>query len=438
VPPVQGTTAIDTMGRIGSDRDIPWVRTLKPQVSEELEGIVMMMLSKDLRRRLTTLEVRDALAFLDGEKRILYQEMTEQEQIRRAQRIPKLKRKIRKLKKAVLRGKERDGSVIDLLRTYDELTDLRSTKDAAGVSARIDTLAEAMIFYREALVAPKIPVAPAASGRIAFLEKKLALEKRRLVHSGFTYVAPKPRRRKTPAVLALLGALAVAGFVYYLKAEEERAGTRTGRELGTAREDLKKRDLAAAERELDRAREDAARLPSSSPAHGELEDLAAWLSAERAFTEGERRCAELEALVERREYMKTQQAVDGLRSMLRTARPPPSSDLERRIQGLLGRTDEVRRHLEPYLVDIRVFKALHEAVHGAKAETERLKAELTGGRPPAKAEVASLRTQLSLILAKLTDSSVVAPEAIGPELGDVTSLNRSLLSAVEELLPKAR
>jgi serine/threonine protein kinase len=438
VPPVQGTTAMDTMGRIGSDRDIPWVRTLRPQVSEELEGVVMMMLSKDLRKRLTTVEVRDALALLDGEKRLLYQEPGEQEGVRRAQRLPKLRRKIRKLRKAILRGKERDGSILELFRTYDELADLGSTKDAPGVSARIDTLAEAMTFHREALAGPKIPIAPAAAGRITFLDKKLALEKRRLVHRGLTYVAPKPPRRLRPVALTLFGVLAVAGLLYYLRQEEESAGKRTALELGNARAELQKRDLGAAERALGRAREDATKLPSSSPAHGELDELTAWLSAEHTLSEGERRGAELEALVNRREYMKAQQMVDGLRTLLRTARPPPASDLERRIQGLLDRTEEVHRRVEPYLVDIRVFKALQEVVQGARGECERMKAELNAGRPPAKAEVTSLRNQLSLILVKLTDPSVVAPEAIGSELGDLTSLDRSLLAAVDELLAKAR
>jgi serine/threonine protein kinase len=438
VPPVQGTTAIDTMGKVGSDRDLPWVRTHKPQVSEELEALLMMMLSKELDKRLTTIEVRDALALLDSEKRLLYQELPAEEQARRAQRIPKLRRMIRKLRKAIVRGKDRDRSVVELFRSYDELADLQSTKDAAGVSARIDTLTEAKTFYRDALAAPKISIPPAAASRIALQDKKLALERRRLAHLGFSYVAPQPPRRKTPVALVALGVLAVGGLLYYLKAEEERAGKRTALELAIAREKLQGRDLDAAGKALDLARVDAAKLPATSPTQDELNDLAAWLSAERSASEGERRCAEVEALAEGRRYMKAAQSVDALRSMLLSARPPPSSDLERRIQGLLGRAEEIRRRVEPHLVDIRVFKSLQDAVHAAKADYERMNAAVNQGSPPIKAEVVSLRNQLTIVLAKLADPKVVAPEAIGPELGECASLNKSLMNALEDLLTKAR
>jgi serine/threonine protein kinase len=438
VPPVQGTTAIDTMGKVGSDRDVPWVRTLKPQVSLELEAVVMMMLSKDLGKRLTTIEVRESLALLDGENRLLDQEPTEEESVRRARRIPKLRRRVRKLQKAALRGRDRESSVIELFRTYDELADLLSTKDAAGVSARIDTLAEATGFYREALLGPKLSVPAAAAARAVLLDKKQALERRRLQHLGFTYVAPKPPRRKTTLALIAIGVLALAALLYTLKMEQDRAGERTVLELSLARGALLKGDLTAAAQALDRARGDAPELPSSSPSRGELEELTAWLESERTVVESERRLADLEALLERREYLKAAQSIDGLWAILGTARPPLSSDFERRIGGLRHRAENVRRQLDPLAADIRVYTALQEACASARERYRGMKAELDAGKPPLKADVSSLRDRVARTLSKLSDPQVVEPDSIGPAFGEGLNSIQALLDSLQELLAKAR
>src|SRR5688572_6754911 len=75
-PPAKAPRPMDAVALIQSPRDPRWPREANPRVSEELEDVVMMMLSKDVKTRLGTLEVRAQLKFLDENNVLLHTEPT--------------------------------------------------------------------------------------------------------------------------------------------------------------------------------------------------------------------------------------------------------------------------------------------------------------------------------------------------------------------------
>ncbi|MGH7341987.1 MAG: protein kinase domain-containing protein, partial [Candidatus Rokuibacteriota bacterium] len=302
-PPAQGTSPMDTLGQIGHDKDLTWPRTVKPQISEELEDVVMMMLSKDLRRRLTTYEVRALLDPIERENRFLHQSPSEELDRKLADRRKEVRRRLRKLRRAAKRRGKPDRFVA-AGQFYDamvELAELQPRSSAESVSARADLYTEAIQFHRDGVLAGG-PQAPAAvEAKVRLLEKRLALERRRLDQKGFRYVPPRRSRPwlRIALVLLLAVALGVGGFFGY-------------------------------------------------------EEWARWRN-ETALEEASRGLARVEQSLSRREHVKASQEIESVQAVLGGMRRPHTPEFARDADALRARLAAHREAIGRYRTDIQVY-----------------------------------------------------------------------------------
>jgi len=385
-PPAQGTSPMETMGMIGHDKDFAWPRSLKPQISEELEDVVMMMLSKDLRRRLTTYEVRALLETIEKRNRFLHQRPDEEQERTLAARQNEARRRVRKLRRAAAR-RGRPDRFVAAGEFYDavvELAELQPRDRAESVSARADLYAEAIQFHRDVLTAAGPPAPPAVDARARLLEKRLALERRRLEQKGFTYVPPRRSRPWLRAVVALLLAAALGGAALFGVQEWAR-----------------RRNEAASE-------------------------------------EASRGLASVEQSLGRREHVRASQEIEAVQAALGRMRRPHTPEFARSVDVLRARVEAHREAIGRYRTDIQVYHGLMAARRIAEDEYARIKAALAAGNPPRRKAVEALQEQVAHLLARLREPNVVNPEAIGPELQETLRQVESLAASLAELRTRAK
>jgi hypothetical protein len=358
---------------------------MKPQISEPLEDVLMMMLSKDLRMRLTTHEVRDLLARLEKENLLLHQEPTEEQERSTAARVQALRRKIPKLRRrASRRGRpDRFAAAAELYEACAELAELQPRTGAAGISGRIDAFGEALAFHQDAFAAPGLTVPEALVAQVQLLEKRRGLERRRLENAGLSYAAPPPRKagRRIVRVL-LLAALAVAGYAGY--------------------------------REL-RPR---------------------W--NESVYEDAKQASAQVRRHISDREHAKAAKGIEKVLGALDWLVGPHAPEFERRVKELRDQIEADRRTVGRYEADIQVYTGLMDAFRKSGEEAAQMKAALASGKPPARKAVEALQEQVSRLLARLRDPKIVSPDAIGPEAAQSVRKVEELVRSLEDLRAKAR
>lgn len=384
-PAHQATTPLETMALIGQDKDFAWPRTMKPQISELLEDVLMMMLSKDIRMRLTTHEVRALLGRLEKENLLLHQEPTEDQERSTAAQTRALRRKISKLKRRASRPGRPDSlaATAELYEACAELAELQPRSGAAGISARIDALDEALAFHQETFAAPGMTVPETLAAQVQLLEKRRGLERRRLENAGLDYTARPPRRagRRMVRVL-LLAVLAVGAYYGYLRVKP--------------------------------------------------------LWNESVYEEARQGASQVQRHIAGREHAKAAKEIEKVQIALDRLVGPHAPEFERRVKELHDRIDADRRTIGRYQADIQVYTGLMDAFRLSGEEYDQMKAGLASGKPPSRKAVVALEEHASRLLARLRDPKIVNPEAIGPEITQSVEKAEELIRLLVELRAQAR
>ena len=419
-PPVLGASPIDTMGQIGHEKDVTWVRTHNPQVSEELEDVVMMMLAKDRRARPTAYEIRALLARVEKRNQLFYQEPTENQRRQNEAAAEKARREARKLRAQCSKGSdaERASAAARYYAKVAERVDLMPRADAAAVSVRLDLLRETLDFHKTAFEGRSGEAVAKATAGASLPSKMAALEKRRLEKSGFEYVVRKPRKLGRKALVALAGAIIIAMAVLFTLTVVQRQRTLRAVDdaLGRAQVALERKDIGAARRAFREAGEAARDLPQSAAQVQGIAEFGRRLDEHEAYAEAERLHGEVERSLAARTYSKASQEISALLRALEKLREPLDPTLGEHASALRRRVEEDQKRITRYASDINVYSGLIGSFRQVRAEFERLKADRTGGKPVVPTAVAALADQVSKIQAKLKDPKLINPDAIGPEL----------------------
>jgi len=418
VPPAKAPSAMDAVALIQSPKDPRWVRDVNPRVSEELEDVVMMMLAKDLRYRLTTYEVRSLLKYLGENNTLLHREATPRQRRQDGRAARRLAREIHVLRDSLLEeGKGvRVGSIRKVYTLYEDMAEFYPRESERGINKRIDCYEGAITFHRDFVAPLGESAATGARDRILLLEKRCALEHRRLEHRGFKRCISQPRRFGRKALFAGGGLLIVSMAVLF--------GNQLGRELEARRrldfslagveEALLARDLNRSRVELEQARSAALDLPLSTARVQKLKTLAERIETEERFAEASSQVADLQALLAAHDYATAAEKIEGIRQTL--GRPSPEGDtlLMARIGELLGRVEHEGVRLGRFSADIRVFTALLKASDDLERWVAGMNSRVRRGEIPQADEESDLMVLLETIEGKLGNPSLVDPDAIGP------------------------
>ncbi len=277
-PPHKGTSIMNTVMCAQDNKDPSFVRELAPGVSEELEDVVMMMLSKDLKYRLTGSETKELLGTVVREKRSSYQARSKEQENARIEEIRALKREIKSLDKKVAKVKESsviNPDIFTAAKKYEQLASLLAGD--AGIyhvvnedktelkSARTDALEHAIKYC--GLMTEKFSR--------PLLEKKLALEKRRLIRfNELGLIKPKSGNKKMGLVASLVAAGVLgAGLVGLYSFNEKHKKEIISAKIETAESYLRSKDYKSVNKALLEAENDTKDYPSSHPLSLKLREL---------------------------------------------------------------------------------------------------------------------------------------------------------------------
>jgi serine/threonine protein kinase len=256
-PPAQGSNTFETLQMIGLTLDDPpWIREFKPEVSEELEDLVMMMLSKDINARLSTSEAKDLLGKIVKEGRSSYRPVTKEQSQTISQERRVLDREIRTLSSTVAKISRSGKTPEDLFllaRKYESAGEIYGRRDGIylqssvkknGTSAdgeirkeieervykspRLDAFEHAVAHYEEYFRSR--PVGKLSQEQLMvkqfdlpLLIKKVELEKRRLKRVvQLEGVKPVKASRMKAAGIAALVAASVIGIGTYFVLDHKK------------------------------------------------------------------------------------------------------------------------------------------------------------------------------------------------------------------------
>jgi serine/threonine protein kinase len=436
-PPAKAPRAMDSVALIQSPKDPRWVREVNPRVSEELEDVVMMMLTKDLRYRLTTYEVRNLLRYLDENNTLLHREATAAQRRQDSRAARRLDREIRGLRAALLGEAKavRVGSIRKVYTLYEDMAELHPRESERGINHRIDCYEEAMAFHRETVAGLGDNVARGVRDRILLLEKRWALEHRRLGQRGFKRRISQPRRLGRKSFFAAAGLLIVSMAVLF--------GNQLGRELDARRrlddsllgaeKALLARDLVRARSEMEQARTAALDFPPSSPRFQKEKSLAGRLEWEERLAEASVQLADLQGRIAARDYAAAAEKIEGIRQTLE--RPVPETDpaLAGRIGELLRRTEQESAQLGRYSADLKVFGALVKVLDDLERREAAMNSRVGRGEIPPTDEEAALAPLLDSIESKIGNPMLVDPGAIGPRFEEAGRRLAALRASVNDL-----
>ncbi len=291
-PPHKGTSVMNTVMCAQENKDPQFVRELAPDVSEEFEDIAMMMLSKDLKKRLSAYEARDLLGSVVREKRTNYRVRSKEQEKVRNDDIKTLRGEIKSLDKKVARA-TRSGvitaDVYTAAQKYEQLAGLLARD--AGIyhavngdktelkSARTDALEHAVLYYdefskkdvgkmtKEELMATKFTK--------PILEKRLALEKRRLIRfNELGLVKPLNGNKKMGLIASAVAAGVLGlGLVGLYSFNEKHKKEIINAKIETAESYLRSKDYKLTHKSLSEAENDTKDYASSHPLTLKLREL---------------------------------------------------------------------------------------------------------------------------------------------------------------------
>jgi hypothetical protein len=400
---------MDAVALIQSPKDPRWPRESNPRVSEELEDALMMMLSKDLKARLTSYETRTLLKFLDENNALLHSEPTRRQRRANAKTARRVLKEIRRLRDALIAAGEglRVADVRKLYTLYEDCAELQPRDEEAGVNERLHLLEEAMAFHR-AVVAPRGDAfLKGVRDRISLIEKRRALEMRRLERRGFKRIVRRPRRWGRPLVFTAAGLLIVTLAVLsgLRFGEDFQSRRRIDVSLGMAEAALQTLDLGTARSQLALAVQDAQDLPLSSPAVRRLQALTARLEAADRVDEASSRADRLRKKVEAKDWPAAAVELAEARRLIGGEFPEA---LDEPVSQVRARLDKDERLLDRHLADVRVFAGLVRQLDDLEAQSARL------STPPLKGDLDPLNAKLDGVYFKLVNPEVVRPDLIGP------------------------
>ena len=441
-PPAKASRPMDAVAIIQSPKDPRWIRELNPRVSEELEDVVMMMLSKDVKTRLGTLETRMLLKYLDDNNALLYTEPTPAQRRQDARAARRLVREIRRQRAALAAAgaRLRAADLRKLFTLYEDAADLHPRDAEAGVNERLALYEEALAFHRQAVESAGEAALKGVRDRVLLIEKRRALELRRLERLGFQRRVRRPRRWGRSFLVATGGVLIVAMAVLSgLRLGEDLQNRRRiehGLRLAEAAFDA--RNFSVARAQIQQAWQDAQDLALSSPEVRRLNALAQRIEiadrVELAVAGYER----LRGHVESREYADAAAEIDSLRRVLDRPVPPEETALAGRVQELVASLDKAQAVIDRHSADIKVHAGLVKALEEIAGQSARLSAGIPKGEFPGATTIDELREKLEAVAAKVANPDVVSPESIGPAYDETTKKIDALRAALADLPRQAR
>jgi serine/threonine protein kinase len=291
-PPHKGTSVMNTVMCAQENKDPQFIRELAPDVSEEFEDIAMMMLSKDLKKRLSAYEARDLLGSVVREKRTNYRVRSKEQEKIRNDDIKTLRGEIKSLDKKVARATRSGEITADVYiaaQKYEKLAGLLERD--AGIyhavdgdktelkSARTDALEHAVLYYDEF---SKKDVGQMTKDELMatkftrpILEKRLALEKRRLIRfNELGLIKPQNKGRKIGLAASLVAAgILGAGLIGLYSFNEKHKRELISAKVETAESYLRSKDYKSVHKSLSEAENDTKDYPSSHPLSLKLREL---------------------------------------------------------------------------------------------------------------------------------------------------------------------
>jgi serine/threonine protein kinase len=362
-PPTRSTTLVAIMNEFAQNQEPKWVREERPEVSEMLEDTVMMMLSKDLTKRLTTSEVKKRLDDLTAINQLIYRAPAPSDQAR----AQELKQIIQKYSRARIRSQRATNRTRVQIIAHDRLGDLQPRNTALGINARIDHYEAAIKLYHAAANDPQTAnITETLKLRAKLLEKKCALEYRRLNCLKFERVKPMPQSHKKPVLvgltaLGLIGLGSYVGLTFY-NANIERV----------------------------HQKEVTARLNS------EFYERALSLSHD------------VERYLKAQEYFRAKKGADDITTLLGKI-TQPTGELREKINVVRVNLEKYDRELKKQEIDLTVYVGIIPAI----AEAEKNWQNIEKSRTPQPETI----TTLANTLERLGDvlNRAVKPEAVGKE-----------------------
>jgi serine/threonine protein kinase len=435
--PAKASRPMDAVALIQSASDPRWVREINPRVSDELEDLVMMMLSKDLKLRLSTFEVRSQLKYLDENNALLYREATAGQRRQDARAARRVMKEIRSLRSSLIAEGEgaRANSIRKLYALYEDWAELQPRDEERGVNLRLGAYEEALAFHQEHVAPRGATFSKGVKDRVSLLEKRRALELRRLERKGFQRGSYKPRRWGRTLLFTAASLLIVTMAILFGHGlgKEIDLRRRTDEALQTAEEALASKDLRRARTELEAARLNASDLPLSSPKVRRLQELEAQLGAADRYERAVALQADLRRQLDERRYAKAAEDIESIRRIL--DQPTGESPLAAPIKVLLAAVEEDAKRIELYSADIKVYSGLLKALDEIEARVARLRVE-----PAAPEATTELSAKFEAVALKLLNPDVVSPHAIGPafeETGRRLAATRASIAELSRPRPAA-
>jgi serine/threonine protein kinase len=403
-PPAKAPRATDAIALIQSPQDPRWPREANPRVSEELEDALMMMLAKDVKSRLTAYETRTLLKFLDENNALLHLEPTRRQRRSNAKSARKLLKEIRARRAALTAAGEalRVAEIRKLYTLYEDCAEFQPRDDEVGVNERLHLYEEALRFQLDVVAPRGEAVLKGVKDRVSLLQKRRALELRRLERRGFKRLVRRPRRWGRSLLVAAggLGIVAMAVLSGLRLGEDLQNRRRLERTLDMAEAALGVHDFATARSQLGQAFTDAQDLPLSSPEVRRLNALTERTEATERLDLAGAHHERLRRRVEARDFANAAEEIEAARRLLDRPFLEPAAARARDLRGLL---DQDEKRIDRHSADIRVHAGLVRAI-------EEIEARLTRPMPP----VGELRAKLDAVAQKLGNPDVVSPDSIGP------------------------
>ena len=440
-PPAKASRPMETIALIQQDKDPPWVRTANARVSSELEDAVMMMLSKNASKRLTSYEARILLKDLDGKNALLDLEPTKAQRKADAREIHKIKAEVRQVHKSarIAAGASRSALALKLYARYEDLAELHPRDTVAGVNARIDAYEQALEFHRKRMKAPQEKLPQAVVDKIGMLEKRCALEYRRLVQHGFPRKVRPIRRMGRMALFAAASVIIVimAVLFSYNLAENLRVRGRIDQALQEAENALASGDFAATRASLGRARAEAVDLPQSAPRMKKLSALVDRAQTSEAYVRAVSRNEAVKRFISERKYSQAAEEIENIRKLLEETVSGADEALDPKIDTIRKGIAAEAKQIQAYDADIKVYGSLMEAFAEVRGEYQRLNVALGKNEFFARKVAEDLQSKADGILRKLSNPEVVNPDAVGPEfektLGQVKEVHNGITALPSQL-----
>lgn len=250
----------EIVGEIAQPDDGVWVREVKKTISQDLEDVVMMMLAKRLRDRLSTFEAKELLKGLAENNLLFDLEMDEKQKIARQNAILSLEQRIKP-------GWFKSVDSLFKARTLSRLGILYE-RSVEGVNKRIDAFEGAIAEYKSIVAKSEFSTVSeeVVRSELSLVEKRNALEYRRLVKLGVSRrskddvkkAKPKGTRWAAVALAGFLGAGVLVGNHFYQKHELE---SRIESLVVQAESSLSDKDYSGVRARLAEASEEAKDLP---------------------------------------------------------------------------------------------------------------------------------------------------------------------------------